>query len=756
MLHIQRQRTALVVGLTAVAILAISGTAVQAIAVDQASAEPAPAAASPHPVLLINGDRLMVRPTPGGGQAISLLPADAASDSMLSLKLGSLTDEIPADALPYLGRGLDPSLFELSALQRAEAGGRLPVRLSFHGHRPVLPGVTITRSAAGTAAGYLTASSARIFGAALARQFRADHARASYGTDGLFGGGVDIALAGTARPAAKSARPGFRMHTLTVTGTNLSGRPDNGDLVFVFNAGDVATFGDPVESSNIFYHGAAKFSVPSGSYWAIGDFVNFTPTSASERLAFLPQFTVRKNTTAHVAERAASSEITMATPRPAVTQSVSFEMIRGGLHGTSNSFTWIAIGLSLWVSPTARKPTVGTLRSFASEQLTSPAHAAGTPYAYNLDYAGPDGIIPSQHYVAQPASLATINERYYQDVRTTGAWLDFGGFPLQVEGILFGSYLPLKLPGLQTQYFSAGPGLFWSSSYAEFSPSNFFPWGGQGDDSFRTLPAGQQQTVEWSRYPLHPQPVVSPGGLGGRLFPLIPSATRSGNTLHLSTTPFSDNQPGHLGAGFFVGPGATVAGSYEIDQNGVRIARGNPVNGIPAVLLSPKPSVIRLSLDAARTGKFPLSTSNQTVWTWRSVRQPRVRLPAAWYCGYVVVRQTFRLLRRCATQPMMTLNYQVQGLALNGSVPSGHQVINLIAGHIQPAKASAITGASAQVSYNDGQSWLNTSVTATGGGNFRIAFTAPGGVDVTLRVTATDSAGGSIRETILRAYGVRF
>jgi len=262
--------------------------------------------------------------------------------------------------------------------------------------------------------------------------------------------------------------------------------------------------------------------------------------------------------------------------------------------------------------------------------------------------------------------------------------------------------------------------------------------------------------VEWNRYPLHPQPDVSPGGPGGRLFPLIPSAARSGNTLNLAVMPFSDNQPGHLGAGFVVGPGATVSGSYAIDQNGTRIARGNPVNGIPAVRLSPKPSVIRFTLNAARTGKFPLSTSSQTVWTWRSVRQPGVRLPAAWYCGYVVVGQQVRLLRRCVVQPMMTLNYKVQGLALNGSVPPGDQVINLSVGHIQLAQASQITGASAQVSYNDGQSWLDAPVTASGGGNFRIAFTAPGGVDVTLRVTATDSAGGSIRETILRAYGVAF
>ncbi len=763
MRHILRQRSALPAGLAAVAILAGSAVAAPALASGPAPVTPAaaladgsaPVAAAARAVLLINGDELIARPAPGGGRAITLLHPTGATDSVIGLKLGSLTDEIPADALPYLGRGLDPSLFDLTALQRTETTGRLPLRLSFQGKVPALPGVKLTRVAAGSAEGYLTASSARTFGAALARQFRADHARASYGTDGLFARGVDIALAGAAAPASV-VRPDFLMHTLTVTGTDLSGRRDTGDLVWVFNAGDVNKFGDPIESSNFFYHGVAKFSVPAGTYWAIGDFFNFSGNSASERLAVLPQFAVTRNTAVHVAEQAASSEITTATPRPAVSQIVSFQLIRGGLHGTSNSFTWSDIGLSLWVSPTTRKPTVGTLHSFTSATLTSPPGATGTPYAYNLAYAGADGIIPTQHYVAQPASLATVNEQYYQDVGTTGAWSDFGGFAGQLVGIVFSLDLPLNLPGLQTQYFSAGPAVLWSSSYAEFSPANYFPWGGQGDDSFLTLPAGQQQTVAWNRYPLHPQPDVSPGGLGGRVFPLLPSAFRVGDTLQLNTTPFSDNQPGHLGAGFFLGPGATVSGNYQIDQNGARIASGNAVNGIPAVRLSSKPSVLRFTLNAALTGPFPLSTSSQTVWTWRSTRQPKATVPADWYCGYVLVRQEYKLLRQCAVQPMMTLDYRVQGLALTGSASPGDQVIRFSVGHLQLAKALAVTGASVQVSYNDGQSWLDVPVTALAGGNFAAAFTAPGGVDVTLRVTASDSAGDSISETILRAYGVSF
>jgi len=48
--------------------------------------------------------------------------------------------DIPADALPFLSHGLDPSLFDVSALQRLERGGRLPVQVSYRGQVPSLPG----------------------------------------------------------------------------------------------------------------------------------------------------------------------------------------------------------------------------------------------------------------------------------------------------------------------------------------------------------------------------------------------------------------------------------------------------------------------------------------------------------------------------------------------------------------------------------------------------------------------------------------
>jgi hypothetical protein len=392
---------------------------------------------------------------------------------------------------------------------------------------------------------------------------------------------------------------------------------------------------------------------------------------------------------------------------------------------------------------------VGTLQSFTSGQLTSSANGVNADYAYNLNYAGPRGIIPAkQHFDATPASLATVTEDYVQDVPTHSGWGVFGGFKPEL-GFLFASVYPFKLPGTQTQYFNASPSLAWQAFYFEFD--GFFRFGGGQSDAFRSFTGGQQLTEQWNGFPLHPQPDVQllTGSLGAAV-PAFVSAFRSGNMLDLNTTSFSDNYPGHLGNAFFANK-SSQSGSYAIYQNGVRIARGKTLFGIRPVKLSTKPSAIKFVLSESRPGPtFPLSTSATTTWTWRSAPRSGATVPKNWFCGF-----TRRgLQRHCAVQSMMTLNYQVHGLAGDGRTSAGQQQVDLDVGHIQLAAPATITNATAQVSYNDGQTFTPANVTSLGGGRFRIKFSAPAGVDVTLQVSAADSAGGSITETILRAYGV--
>jgi hypothetical protein len=463
----------------------------------------------------------------------------------------------------------------------------------------------------------------------------------------------------------------------------------------------------------------------------------------------LPQFTVAgRHTQVHLDARAATSELGAVTPRPSALRGYAFQITRGGLHHTGSVVgVFGPFGTPLWVSPTTTRPSVGWLRVYVAETLSSPAHAPGVPYVYNLLFPGRAGIIPGEHWAAPQATLATATERFFQEIPGTGQVYGESVYPPLYIGTSVP--LPVRMPGAQIQYMSARPDAIYRVSYYQLSNG----YGGENGPWLAVRP-GQRFTQDWNADPLHPQPTVQLlSGSLARFQPEAPTAFRTGNKLSLIPNPFSDNEPGHLGYGYsdFPKSGVKVSGSYAVYQNGVLIAHGNPANqnyagGLPPVTLSPKAATIRFVLNATRRGaRFPLSPVSQTAWTWHSAPEPGATLPAGWLCGSAS--------RRCAAQPMMTLNYQVHGLGLNEATVPGRQVIGLTVGHIESVRAAVrTTGASVRISFDGGHTWHQATVTPAGPGRFAVSFTAPAGADVTLRTSATDAAGGSVTETIQDAY----
>ena len=731
----------------------------------------------PRPVTLINGDRLLAGAERGGGMSHELIAGTARGigAALATMTLGGRTYVVPADALPYLGRGLDPGLFDIASLLRDQAGGRLPVEVRYAGRVPSLPGISITVAHRGIARGYLTAASARTFGAALARQFTADHARGSYGQDGLFAGGVSISLPGAAsgraarqagpraarragQGAARAAGRHFPMETLTVTGTNLAGKPDTGDLVQIFNADNGTRFSDPVESVNVFDKGVTKFSAPGGHYWAVGMFFQFVGKRyVGQRIVVLPQFTVRGSTTVPVAERAASSRIHMVIPRPSQVDYTLFMLLRSGASGPVVPFGWEGLqSQRVWVSPTTRRPTIGAFQAITASQLNSPAGAAGTPYEYGLAYRDTSGLIPSQRHVVHTATLAHVHARYYQAVpsrvqqfmtvgtKQTDRLLGFSGF-----GVIF------RAPSRINEYLSAGHSLIWSDEYFQ-QAAVFIGSGGQTDPG-KTFTPGERVTENWGGFPLHVVPDVNLTGTRNPE-PLLVSASRTGNYLGVYVTPFSDNTPGDTGSGYAPIPHVKFSGRYEIDVNGTRVASGSAVPPKPyyaigfgrVVRVTPKPSVIRLLLTAVRKGSaYPLSSVSRTVWTWRSGHEAGKTVPPGWQCASAFVAR--QASRSCAAEPMMTLQYAIAGLTLPGGTRPGRQVLHVRAGHLQLVKPIKVTRASVSVSFDGGKTWHRATVTGHGG-RYTATFTAPAGVKVSLRTSAADAAGGTITETITNAY----
>jgi hypothetical protein len=286
-----------------------------------------------------------------------------------------------------------------------------------------------------------------------------------------------------------------------------------------------------------------------------------------------------------VRESAASSEVTMATPRPATVLDTDvwlertaasgpplvIELYNNDLHGEE------------WLNPEDSKPTVGTLRLAVNQHLESPPGSA-VPYEYTLSYTDPPGIIPAQHYVATASQLATVHERFYQPVKTSGGWAFNGSLPgtnPNNNADWFGFIEPpgpsLAYPGQFTEY-AGGRGTAAMEWFGQYEPDPGTPWLA-GD--IRLLHPGQQLTENWGAYPLHTAANVllepDPNMFGATL----PSASRQGNTVTLNVDPFDDNQPGHDIGWLGSTSAAKVTGTYQVDQNGIKIAGGNAVSKIP-------------------------------------------------------------------------------------------------------------------------------------------------------------------------------
>jgi hypothetical protein len=692
------------------------------------------ATASPSDTaLLITGDQI-VRREVAGRPADTVLPATESGLGrvLVHLNLGRRSYEIPAAALPYLGRGLDWSLFDVDAVLKAQRDGQLSVRTAGRGQT-------------------VDVAAAKDFGAELVRRYLDDRTR------GAFGEFTPAVSLPDTQPM--TVTPRSVMRTLTVTANGPDGKPDTGDTAIVYNTDDGNLF-DSNEFANPFYQGVAKFSVPEGHYSVLGLFFETDADGnvTAVRYSAQPELTVSTDTSVKVDAQRANSKVTWVTPRPALLMDGGFVLRREPTTGPALTVdVATGPGVPVWVSPMNRAVTTGKMQSYPYNRLVSPP-GPGTPYEYQLQVAA-TGTIPRQRYVVKPESLATVDAGYYSELTSVGYRQRAGLYPFEDGQARAGH--PFNLPARQTEYVSADPATTWYGGLAKYVGPGISGWHGGHYETPHTYRPGQAAQEDWNRFPLHSAGEVNQLDPNSYQWGIQPPAVRLGDTVRLHITPFSDNTPGHTGFGYSGESRDTVTGQYQVTQNGVPVAGGPVQQGAPdfdtEMTVDPGAATLQLTLDASRNGPMYLqSTASHTEWTWPSRHVGEdVRLPDAFTCEHVRFQDP---PRNCAVEPLMSVRYAVGGMDVFGTAHTGPQTVDLTFGHLQLASASAITGATAQFSTDGGATWQDATVTALGDGVYRAAFTAEApdfrGAYVSLRVTATDAAGGRISETTSRSYKI--
>ncbi|MCQ8190475.1 hypothetical protein [Streptomyces rugosispiralis] len=733
-----------------------------------AAFSPVPDATS-HTVMLVTGERV----TLGADGSVVVAPRPGAEADYVTRRLDNDVFVIPLTALPYLGRSLDPALFNVSAL--AEAGvTTTPVRIEATG------GATAPRS--GPA-----------FGAALAKQVGAEAAKGSVGDGPLFGGVTSVVPAVAAaggrdapRPSARAddtrrdrvvadhargehtraddtrrghsvadharadhARRGHSVadHPVKVTVLGTDGKPLPGTTPFALaNVDDATRYREPSLQA---VDGEAKAEVPAGRYSAMV----YAPTfdgageSTGVRLA-TAEFTVPDGATGTdvvLDLRKATERVTFSTPRPAEEHQLILHYLRADTKGevAVNGGVGVSSGAPVYVQPSNRPVATGDLRFNVYTHRKAPAEAA-TPYSYDLKLANPAGVIAkNQHYRVTGRQLATVRTNYHSD--TPGRAQEVARLmylPYESSGEALSE--PFKTPAQRIEYVGGSAG------------ATYNDWLKAGERRFvsekQTLRPGRTTTVDWLRGPLAPG-FTGPARGAGADETWYCAACRKGDALTFSPATVMDSG-GHHALAF---PSDITSSHFAVVSGDTTLYEGDGVSG-GVLTVPPRTAPYRAVYDQTRTnGEFHQSLTTHTEWTFASGHSGAQTVPDNWTC--VSEAGEYDGPAECSALPVVVPHYRLDA-ALDGTSPVGDDHLVVGFGHVPGAAAApapAVTRARVEVSFDGGERWTAAAVTAVGKGRFRADWTTPdaaAGRDAWLRVTGTDAGGNSVTQTVESAFTV--
>ncbi|WP_089101481.1 hypothetical protein [Streptomyces hyaluromycini] len=714
-------------------------------------------------VTLVTGDRIVVTTRPGRKPTYVALPA-AGEDGAVESYDDASGDHyaIPAVAMPYLGNGLDRSLFDITRLAQdqegsgtagatsdnvasAGDGGRISVDLSFApGTTPAAPaGVTLTSVSGATARGYLTASSDTAFTAALRRAIGADVAAGRRpGSTPLSDGLTSMSLAGAPSEDTPdgTVSPKYPLKILQINATGLTGLPATAYLQ-LYNTDSLTR----ENTSVAVVDGVARVAVPAGNYGLYGLFYDY---DAQGRLSAVRQFTLSDftvsatgTTTVSLDETTASSLFSVRTPRPAVQDILMASYFRrdatGALAGMLLTM-WGSTPLYTNAQPAAE---VGEIHDVI--QWGATAATASDAYRYDLAY-GSDGVPADQTHVETARTLATVHQHFAIDPAANNSYHGslLNGFVDSYNSA--GGYTQVspwngqQWPADLTEYLGTGDGGTW----AQMASSPGAVW--QYADPV-TFAGGRSYSVDWNHGPLRP-------ALARHVGYQFCAACAAGPNLTMILDPAVDSVPTHVGFYAFV----AVPQHFTLYADGQQVFDSTYQDGVELKGTPTTPTTYRTvyDTDLSADPAFSQSTRTHTDLTFRYTPQTGggSALPDTDTCFGKSADTPCQIL------PALTLGYRLAS-DNNNTSDRPIQTMRLDVGHVSYDGAgshSRITSAKVSVSYDGGTTWKPALVVGAHG-TYQVAWLNPAsahGTSPALKVTATDAAGGSITQTITNAYTI--
>ncbi|MFD8722189.1 hypothetical protein ACFV2H_30435 [Streptomyces sp. NPDC059629] len=759
----RRSRGPLATGALAlgVVVTATAALGAPALAAQEAPALPGKAAAeasATRTVTLVTGDQVMVTTTAAGQpRVLAVRPASHAAGSGAFLSFQDASGDryvIPAVAQPYVGRQLDLSLFDVTALaEAASTTDRVPVTVSFaKGAKPITPaGLTLTSTSGSTthgvsARGYTTASSGRKL-ARLLKQRIATDVRAGHrpGSTPLFAGVTSVGRSGatTNTPAESGATAKYKLNILQITAEDRSGAGVNGQVLVTDT--DNATMMTAVLPMD---DGIEKVAVPSGHYSLAAPVVDFDASGnvTAQSLVTLTDLDVTGATSADLDAGTATAQVTAVTPRPATADYVAATWGRTDAADGSIDAAPTASAVSTDATPVYVNPQPAATTGKVAYFTQWSGHGTDTtdPYRYDLTGHLSGQVAADQRITVTGKQLATVRERYVRDPAASPDGIITSGELGSGLPAAFSAAVTQTMPARVTDYLSSNNGGVWIQQSFPGTSLAF-------NSGNRTFAAGRTYTQDWARGPI---------GLGLGQYTSGPfggsdcaACLADGNLLVFLTA--TDSEPDHNGdiSVYDEQPHAFHAQLYR-DGTLLDDRPGNTAVYVDGQTASD--ARYRMVADQDFSGDTTLSQST-TAHTELTFGLPTASdtdslLPAPFTC------EGQSPTTPCQVLPLLTARFHLAADDENTSHRTA-QSMGLTIGHVAVGGAgsrAAITSAAVQVSFDGGQTWQNT-VLHGSKGHYRARWTNPDsarGTSPAIRVTAADADGNALTETVTHAYTV--
>ncbi|MEU4425894.1 S8 family serine peptidase [Actinoplanes sp. NPDC024001] len=337
-----------------------------------------------------------------------------------------------------------------------------------------------------------------------------------------------------------------------------------------------------------------------------------------------------------------------------------------------------------------------------------------SPYSTDLAYFSPGRMFHGLRKSPRLSELAKFDAAYAAEATgARGAKANPARFT--EDSVYWIVPLPFDLPARRTEY--VNPQTQWGGLFMQEVPpasEDEFPVTVSELNAGRQpVRAGHTYRQDWNRAVFGPnvtQPLSDPLWV-----------TRQGDFL-IAYLPLSSDGAGH--------PGFSYASTET-----TALYRGNTKIGEGLQFeVPPEPATYRLEATAKRAAPHTLSTEIRASWTFRS--------------GHVAGEQFQRL-------PVHTVRFAPR-LDDRSAAPAGRRFeIPVFVEHQPGADVGRVRKVKVEVSYDDGRTWQKAAVSGAGDRRVATVHHPRGAGFASLRMSAADTAGNTVEQTLIRAYALR-